>query len=343
MNEAAEQITGYTASEIIGKAIDNLVLVKDSNGQVLPAKSYTQSESSPQQKHSSPIIFATLLGKEEHKTQVEISVAKISETLPDDLDSLIILHDVTQERVLKQMQIDFVSMASHEFRTPLTSIINYLAVLSEEIQDKLSTDHKGFLERALSSAKQLSFLVDNLLNVSKIERGSITLSLHPVNWAQHLTSTVQDHRPQTTVKNITLDLDLPPTPLPNVLADDIRINEVLNNLVGNAINYTPKGGHIKVGAKVINNQVVTYVADSGMGIPQEAIPHLFTKFFRVPGALEEDHKGTGLGLYISKSIIDLHHGKIWVESITGKGSTFYFTLPMAEIGSTQPSIAQLHS
>lgn len=341
-NKAAEVITGYHVSEMTGKIIDNLLMMRDQSGQTVTFKSCCEIGQRNDQTVGGSLILANLIGRQDHSTQVEILVSRVTGDITSELSCLLILHDVTQERVFKQMQIDFVSMASHEFRTPITSIINYLAVLSEETKGKLKAQQLEFLSRALASAQQLSFLVDNLLNVSKIERGSISLSLHSMDWHKSLTDVFQNHRPQATAKNISLELELPPSLSP-VLADDIRINEVLNNLIDNAINYTKEGGKITIGAKLSGNEVVTYVQDTGVGIPQEVIPHLFTKFFRAPGALQQSSKGTGLGLYIAKSIIDLHHGKIWVESTLGKGSTFYFTLPLADNSQMSPSIAQLNS
>ena len=133
---------------------------------------------------------------------------------------------------------------------------------------------------------------------------------------------------QANQKNIVLNINTPDN-IPTVLADTMRLGEVATNLLANAINYTPAGGRVEISVKLSPTDIITSVSDTGVGIPKEAIPHLFGKFFRVSNSLQQGSKGTGLGLYISKSIVEKLHGKIWVESEVGKGSRFSFSLPLS--------------
>jgi two-component system phosphate regulon sensor histidine kinase PhoR len=149
---------------------------------------------------------------------------------------------------------------------------------------------------------------------------------------------MSDNKPLAVQKNISLELTPVPPNLPHVLADPIRINEVLNNLISNALKHTKSGGWVKISTSVQGTEMVTSVSDNGEGIPKEALPHLFTKFYRVPGSLDKMKEGTGLGLFLAKSIIDMHKGRIWVESEVGKGSTFYFSIPVATQTSTIANI-----
>lgn len=339
-NKAIEKITGYKVEEMEGKPIDSLIAVKDQNGKLVETKSYCTIDQSKEKNCINILTSVTLIGKGGQSTAVEVTTAQIAEEFQADLGCLLIIRDMAQREMFRQMQIDFVSMASHEIRTPLTSIISYLSTLSEE--SKLKGELKEFLDRALLSARQLAVLVNNLLNVSKIERESFSVALAPLNWANTLSRAIDNNKPQAVQKHINLKLILPGKEITQINADEIRINEVLNNLIGNAIAYTREGGNIEVGSKLTSDEVITYVKDNGIGIPKDAIPHLFTKFFRVSGSLEQGSKGTGLGLYMSKSIVNLHHGKIWVESEAGKGSTFYFSLPVANGVKDTPTIAQLH-
>lgn len=340
-NRSAEKITGFQNSEMIDQTIASLITLKDQDNKEIPAKEYCKISPGGEENILPSQIQANLFGKNGSKTEVTITTTQITQGIQTDLGCILIMHDITQEKIFEQMQIDFVSMASHEIRTPLTSVINYLSVLKEESGDKLKSDQKEFLDRAFDTAKELSSLVENLLNVSKIERASFSVSLKPLDWLKRVTKIVENNQTQAVDKNITLRLNLPSQPIPQVLADNVRIDEVLNNLISNAINYTKEGGKIEVGVKLEGKEIITSVSDNGPGIPKEALSHLFVKFFRVPGALEEGNKGSGLGLYISKSIIDLHHGRIWVESEVGKGSTFYFSLLAIE--GPQPTIATLHN
>lgn len=235
-----------------------------------------------------------------------------------------------KERQLESMQVDFVSMTSHELRTPITSLIGYLQTLNEEARSKLTEEQKGFLDRSLISAQEILALVNNILNVSKVERGAFSVTLKPIDWSEALKQVVSENKILASQKNISLELKLPDN-LPKVVADQLRITEVLNNLINNAIVYTKAGGAVEVSVQHQEDQIITSVKDNGQGIPKEAMPHLFTKFFRVQRALDKSStsSGSGLGLYISKSIIDLHHGKIWADSEEGKGSTFSFSLSQA--------------
>ncbi len=341
-NRAASRITGYEIPEMLRQPVESLITLKNASGQAIDLKKcfldYADPAGAPQLK-----IITSLVGKNQQTTQVKATVTPIIENIQADLSFIMTLHDVTPDQVFQQMQIDFVSMASHEIRTPLTSIINYLSVLAEDSSIQLDSEAQEFIKRALTSARQLTILVDNLLNVSKIERNTFSVSLNPMDWLKNLEHVVESSRAQAVQKNISLELKLPSQSIPPVMADEIRINEVLNNLISNAISYTQEGGHIVISCKIIGEEIVTYVRDTGAGIPIEAIPHLFTKFFRVAGSLDRGSKGTGLGLYISKSIIDLHHGKIWVDSEVGKGSTFYFSLPLLQHAYQTPTIVQLNS
>ena len=227
------------------------------------------------------------------------------------------------------MKLDFVSMAAHELRTPLTSIRGYLSVLQEELGTILDKEQRSFLDKAFISSSQLAALVENLLSVSRIERGALRIEVEPADWEPIVHEAVNNFDPQSKEKDIKISIKFQEKKLPKVLVDKFRISEVLSNLIANAISYTHPGGNITISAIQKGKEVETSVADTGQGIPESAIPKLFTKFFRVSGVLEQGSKGTGLGLYISKAIVDMHGGKIWVKSALGKGSIFSFKIPTA--------------
>ncbi len=347
-NPAAEKITGFKQSEMYKRQIDELIKLLDKENIPISADEYcpVNLEKPGGQSNYASLEPITLGGKGYTKAKVKLSANTISSDIKSDLGCILLFHEVSQETSLQSMQVDFVSMASHELRTPLTSIIGYLNVLIDEGKDKFDTEQKDFLYRVLAGAKQLSNLVSNLLNVSKVERGAISINTQPLEYYKLLSQVVDENRLQASQKNISLGLvDTDPS-IPQVQADTVRITEVLNNLISNAVNYTAKGGSISVSAKVQNQDVITSISDTGKGIPAEAIPHLFTKFFRVSSTEDtsSNSKGTGLGLYLSKSIIELHHGKIWVQSKVSQGTTFYFTLPISQIQTIEAhnSLDSLH-
>lgn len=334
VNTEAEIITGFKEAELINHPIDQFIHLFDGTEEISP-KDYCQINNFSQDNNLSPNRIAILVGRDGKQTKVSITGAPIAEGIQSNLGCLIMLHDLSKEEALEQMKLDFVSMASHELRTPLTSIIGYLSVFVNENKNKIPKEEMMLVDRSLVSSKELLILVGNLLSVNKIEREQLTLLKEPVDWQSHLQKVIDDLQNQAKLKSISLTLIKPATPLPKVMADPIRINEVVNNLVTNAINYTNLGGKIEVSINCTPNEIITTIADNGVGIPQEAIPRLFSKFFRVSNQLQKANKGTGLGLYISKSIVTKLGGKIWVESELNKGTEFHFSLPIANTSGIQ--------
>lgn len=330
-NSAIAKMIGYSPNELLNQSPEHFFQIQDRNNQSIPFTEIYKNASA-QINFDENMPFLYLLGRHDQKTRTQIYCCSTPSTDTSGIKYILLFRDVGKQSDYSAIQLDFVSMASHELRTPLTSIIGYLSVFMDENKKMFNKDQMEFLDRIMISAKQLASLIENLLNVSKVERNAFSISTQSIDWSAFLTKAVEDNRINAANKNISLALNLPPS-TPKVNADPIRILEVVNNLISNAINYTKEGGHIEVGATVQNNEVVTYVRDNGMGIPKHAQAHLFTKFFRVKGALDQssNSKGTGLGLYLTKSIVDLHHGRIWVESEPGKGSTFYFTLHASEL------------
>lgn len=322
-NKAASEITGFTQAELQGKSIDQLVHLFDESEEIY-SKTYCQLNFNKS---------AKLVGKNGKQTKVNLITTQVGQSLHSNFNCILILHDLSKEEELERMKLDFVSMASHELKTPLTSIIGYLSVFTEENKTSLPKEEMALVDRSLISAQQLLILVQNILNVNKIEDEKMSVTIEQTDYEQILSKALDDLRPQANQKNILLTLTPPPQPLPKVLADPIRIGEVLTNLIANAINYTNPGGKIDISTSLSPNELTTTVSDSGVGIPKEAMPHLFSKFFRVSNQTQKMSKGTGLGLYISKSIIEKHGGKIWVESELNQGSRFSFTLPIATLSS----------
>lgn len=319
VNKAAEGITGYTQNELNGKSIDQFVHLYSGQEEIL-SKTYCD------------ISFdqaVALVGRDGKQIKINLTTSKIDSGVQTNLGCLLILRDLSREEELERMKLDFVSMASHELKTPLTSIIGYLSVFINENRGKIASEEFDLLEKSLVSAQQLLTLVQNILNVNKIERDQLAVTPQTIDYQTIVTKAVDDLGNLAKQKNISLTLNLPKDTLPKVLADPVRINEVLTNLVANSINYTTPGGKVDISFKITLLEVTTVVSDTGVGIPKEAIPHLFNKFFRVSNTSQQVSKGTGLGLYIAKSIITRLGGKIWVESEEGSGSKFYFTLPVA--------------
>lgn len=245
---------------------------------------------------------------------------------PLGIKSIITILDRTKEQELENMKVDFVSMAAHELRTPLTSIRGYLDLISRDDKFKLPEDLQLYFKRIRISSEQLVGLINNILNVSKIEHGELTQNSAKIDWAELVNKAVQDQMFTATEKSISLAYSGPDQNV-FVIGDQISLLEVISNLITNAIHYTREFGNITVSITQTDNEVITSVKDNGVGIPADQISHLFTKFFRIHSGLASGSGGTGLGLYISKSIVDLHGGSIGVVSEESKGSTFTIRLP----------------
>lgn len=330
-NTAAETITGLKKDDVLGKPIGE-ILHPTLNTEEIPVETYAPIHDDTFEGILYDQMDVQLTHASGDKKTARLIAAKISESKQSNLGCIIALHDMTLERKLEEMKLDFVSMAAHELRTPLTIIRGYAQTLQEETKATLPESQQEYLNRVLISVQTLAELIDNLLNVSRIEQGKFKVVIAPLQVKDVLRelltgfASVARSRSQQLEPNIADDL-------PIIMADRVRITQVLSNLIANAINYTQQNGNIKICAEKIRKDDKDFlkvsIQDNGPGIPKDAIPHLFTKFFRVSGSLEQGSKGTGLGLYISKSIITLHGGDIWVESELGHGATFTFTIPAA--------------
>lgn len=234
---------------------------------------------------------------------------------------------------LDKLKDEFVSFASHELRTPMTVIKSYIWSLLNAQMGELSEKQKLYLGRTYTSTERLIKLVNDMLNISRIESGRLTIEPSSIDMDKLIDEVVVEMQQRALDLGIILIYENPSGPL-MVMADQSRIKEVLINLIGNSLKFTPKGGTILIAGRN-NGQgfILTSVKDSGLGISSEDMTKLFQKFNMVGNSHFTKNKGqgTGLGLYLSKSLVELHGGKIWVESEgEGKGSTFSFTLPLSK-------------
>ncbi|HSW80326.1 MAG TPA: HAMP domain-containing sensor histidine kinase, partial [Candidatus Saccharimonadales bacterium] len=240
--------------------------------------------------------------------------------------TIVTIHDETRSRELEAMKVDFVSMAAHELRTPLAAISGYLELLKIKERENLQGENKRYVDQALISAKELGDLINNLLDVTRIEKGTLALHMEEVDLAASAHQAVQDAYFTAQKKNISLSYAGEENNC-MVVGDEVALREIINNLLTNAIKYTENGGSIHVNFGKRGQTFAVSVKDTGYGIPKASLPNLFTKFYRVHGGLDSGSTGTGLGLYISKSIAERHGGTITVESQEGIGSTFTFIIP----------------
>ena len=235
----------------------------------------------------------------------------------------VILQDVTRLRRFEEFKNDIVATVAHEFRTPLTSLRMAVHLCTEQVAGPLTDKQAELLDAAREDCDRLQGMVDDFLDLSRIESGRVELYPLPTEVAGLIKHALENSKTEADVKGVNLSTSLS-LPSISVLADHDRIGHVFSNLIGNALRYTPNGGSITLDAAVVDSLVRFAVMDTGSGIPKEYQERIFEKFYQVP---ESGPKGTGLGLYIAKEIVRAHGGEIGVESEPGKGSTFWFTLP----------------
>jgi two-component system, NtrC family, sensor histidine kinase KinB len=252
--------------------------------------------------------------------------APVYETRGVVVAATVILQDVTRLRRFEELKNDLVATVAHEFRTPLTSLRMAVHLCMEQVAGPLTDKQAELLHAAREDCDRLQAMVDDLLDLSRIESGRIELFPLPTAASTLIESALEEHRAEAEAAGVKLSVDLP-FPEVRVLADHERIGHVFSNLIGNALRHTAKDGAVGLSAQVSDHRVRFSVSDTGQGIPREYQERIFEKFFRVPDARP---RGTGLGLYIAKEIILGHNGEIGVESEPGHGSTFWFTLPAAE-------------
>ncbi len=241
-----------------------------------------------------------------------------------------VLHDMTKEKEVAEMKNDFVSNVSHELRTPLASIKAYIEMLIDGEADDEKTKNE-FYEVIQNESNRLSRLIDNILNISRIESGLVKINKQPQSLTVILKEAIEVISPQAKGKQINLVEQLTPV-FYQTSADRDMLYQAALNLLSNAVKYTPEGGSITVQTDVneAKKKVMARISDTGVGIPPKDLPFVFDKFYRVE-ANNRMAKGTGLGLSLVKHIIEtVHHGRIFVESTQGKGSTFGFELELAE-------------
>lgn len=266
------------------------------------------------------------VGRDEARRHYMFSITPVHTKGGSMVGVLLVLHDVTKLKELDRMKDEFVMTASHELRTPLTSIGMSIDLLLEQATAKLSEDEQRLLSVAHEDLQRLKSLVNDLLDLSKIEAGKMEMDFDRVQVGTICEKAVAVLETQVEDKEIALALEVPEG-LPFIRADANKITWVITNLISNALRYTDKGGHIWLKAEQVGPHVHVSVRDDGAGIPYEYQTRIFDKFVQVK--TDKVEGGSGLGLALCKEIVRAHGGTIWVDSTPGKGSTFTFTVPIA--------------
>lgn len=225
-----------------------------------------------------------------------------------------------------RLKSEFLNIVTHELRTPLTAVLAFTELLLEQIPGPLNEKQKELLEDIIESSQQLLHLINDLLDLAKIEAGKMEFHLEEIELAALLQDVSKRMSLLAERKGLQLQVEVPDGTI-TLHGDRMKVEQILTNLLSNAIKFTPSGGSVTVGLKRNLQGVTVWVADTGIGIRPEDQEIIFEKFRQVDGSATRSHSGSGLGLALAKHLVEMHHGRIWVESQPGRGSTFYFFLP----------------
>jgi signal transduction histidine kinase len=272
---------------------------------------------------------------------LQVHTAQVIDDAGRYLGRVFVFHDVTREREIDQMKSDFIDLVSHELRTPLTNIIGFVSLMLEGETGEINEAQRRSLASVQRQARRLSALITDLLDVSRIEAGQVTMRQETVDLAAVAEAMLQELQPQAREKNLTVHFMAAPN-LPPVRGDTERLSRVFTNLLGNAFKFTPPGGEVSLTLNVVNGELQGQVRDTGPGIPAEDLPRIFDKFFQVERVATRKSGGTGLGLSIVRGIVEAHGGRVWANSVVGEGTVFTFALPIqpqeADIADEIPAV-----
>src|SRR3989339_442203 len=351
INKAAEKLLGIKNEEISGKSFFESTTIENEEGVAVPLEKRpihmalatgTTTTTTTTTTSTGPTYYYVRKDKTKFPAAITVTPVILSGKV---IGAIGVFHDITKEREIDHAKSEFVSLASHQLRTPLTAIGWYVEMLQSGDAGVLNDKQNKYLSEIYTGNKRMVELVNALLNVSRMELGTFVVEPEPIDVALLMRSVVDEQKSQIEAKKIKLS-EKYAKDLPLFNADPKLLRMVFQNLLSNSVKYTPEGDTIKIDIRLTSDpahltknkvsnvkgkmsDVLITVADTGYGIPENQQDKIFTKFFRGDNVREKDVDGTGLGLYVVKSIIDHSGGKIWFGSEENKGTTFYVTLPLA--------------
>jgi len=318
-NDSAERIFGYTADEIIGQTVYTLI----------PSDRYEEEPRILAQLKNGQRVehFETKrLTKDGRELDVSLTISPILDSQGNIIGLSKIMRDITERKQDETRKNDFIGMASHELKTPLTSLNAIIQVVNSKLKNSEDTFLVSAMDKANMQVKRMTAMINGFLNISRFEAGKIQIDKQPFKLAELLQEIVDESRLVVNTHTILLA----DCGLIEINADRDKISSVVSNLVSNAIKYSPKGKFVELACKESGGKVIVSIKDEGMGIKARDLSHIFDRYYRVETNHTKHISGFGIGLYLSSEIIKRHDGEIWAESESGIGSTFYFSLPLKE-------------
>ncbi len=326
LNPAAIQMLGMEANAVVGHECSEVLCCQNLNRMKLCGTSSCPLQQVLQQKKPLPNEELILGAQEQHSREVSVSVTPLQSSHGEY--AVFMARDLSALKVANQVRSNFVSMVSHELRTPLNSVHGFIDLLLQGHMGDLNEEQRTYLGYAQEGVQQLISIVQDILFMTRSDLGQFESKQQEVQLRILVRQVVSGMQPQASKASVVLNADIP-ADMPLLYIDPQRIKQVLNNLVSNAIKYTPPGGTITISASTLSDEwVMISVIDSGYGILTEDRPHIFERFYQSNQREQSRMGGYGLGLSIARLIVEQHGGTINFESVLEKGTTFYFTVPV---------------
>ncbi len=325
VNPKARQILGFSEKDMLGEWFPNIIVAVNEHNR-------------PINMIDRPITKAFLTGrtisekciyrtKKGNPIPINLSVSPILiDSKP--LGAIEVFRDITLEEEVDRMKSEFISLASHQLRTPLSAIKTYSHMLIEGYMGEVNQDQTKSLKTIIGATNRMNELISTLLNITRMESGTIRVSLKNIDINELVKEVIEEVSLLAKERNIEIKLSTRIALLDSIRSDPLLLKEILINLMTNAIKYTPQDGKIKLSAKQTADTVIFCVADSGWGIPEDVQDQIFSKFFRAQNIVKRETTGTGLGLYLVKGLVEALNGKIRFKSKPKQGTTFFVELPI---------------
>lgn len=329
-NRAAGSLTGLRPEQALGAPYRQVINLIDERTGTLDVDPVLQVL-----EHGHTLRYQRDLALVRHdgsRLPITVSAAPVLDEHGEVRGCVVVFNDASQEREVDRMKTEFISIASHQLRTPMTAVKGVLSLLLDEVLGPLNSEQRDYLRRAYEANERLIALVNDLLNISRLEQGRVQIQWEPVHLDEMLRRLVSDFQTRAAHYRQLLTFEMQGDASSEIQGDPVRLREVFANLVDNAIKYTPDSGQIRVRLRPEAEDVCVDVIDSGVGIPADKMASLFQKFSRIHNPLSAREFGTGLGLYFARSVVELHHGTIEVSSEPEHGSTFTVRLPRHPLG-----------
>lgn len=335
-NKMAEKLSGVSEKNAIGNYFKQVVLfVRESDGK--PNYNFID-EANTKSLKVKMVNHGILIGKNGVKIPIAYGAAPILTITGEVMGVVVVFRDVTREKEIDKTKTEFVSLASHQLRTPLSAVSWYIEMLLAGDLGELSKKQKKYMREVYKGSRRMVSLVNELLNVSRLELGTFMIRPEPINIIRLVQDVVKEQKSRIRAKMVKFR-EVYANDLPELNTDPKLLRMVFQNLLSNAVKYTPYRGNIIIEVSLLKDNILFKISDTGYGIPRAQQDKIFLRFFRADNIRDEDPEGTGLGLYIAKSIVEYFRGKIWFEShtkeeglLSGKqGTTFYVSMPLIGI------------